>query len=105
MLHYHCLLESHILLNFEGQTLVHNLVPHKSRAGEYSGLGHDAELDYHSENAALKHTPEYNSPTGLILQGVRHDAAAPVTMISDAIKLLNACQKKILQSLKRGSLV
>ncbi len=81
-------------IEFEGKHIVNNLVPDKSHSGKYTGLGYDTELDFHIENAALKHTHNYVSPMGLILQGVRHDNNAPLTKISDAYKALEILSEK-----------
>lgn len=70
---------------FEGKELINNLIPTHESKNEYTGLGFDVELDFHIENAALKHLEQYNiSPLGLLLTGVRHDPGGPLTRISDS---------------------
>ncbi|ETS32428.1 taurine catabolism dioxygenase TauD [Photorhabdus temperata] len=70
---------------FEGKELINNLIPTHESKNEYTGLGFDVELDFHIENAALKHLEQYNvSPLGLLLTGVRNDPGGPLTHISDS---------------------
>ncbi len=88
-------------IEFEGKHIVNNLVPDKSHSGKYTGLGYDTELDFHIENAALKHTHNYVSPMGLILQGVRHDSNAPLTKISDAYKALERLSEEEKEELSK----
>jgi hypothetical protein len=70
---------------FEGKELINNLIPKREAKKEYTGLGFDVELDFHIENAALKHLEQFNvSPMGLLLAGVRRDPHSPMTRISDS---------------------
>lgn len=70
---------------FEGACIVNNLVPIPAAAHDFTGLGSEAELAFHVENAALKHAGERNfSPLGLLLTGVRSDPNGPLTWVSDA---------------------
>lgn len=70
---------------FEGKELVNNLIPSQESRKEYSGLGFDVELDFHVENAALKHRGQFDvSPTGIMLTGIRLDPQGPITHISDS---------------------
>ncbi|WP_216362237.1 TauD/TfdA family dioxygenase, partial [Yersinia massiliensis] len=70
---------------FEGKELINNLIPKRETKDEYTGLGFDVELDFHIENAALKHLDQFNvSPMGLLLAGVRRDPQSPLTRISDS---------------------
>jgi L-asparagine oxygenase len=70
---------------FEGADIVNNLIPTKQAKHDYTGLGSEVELDFHIENAALKFMGDYNfSPLGLLLTGVRHDPAGPITRLADA---------------------
>lgn len=70
---------------FEGKELVVNLVPQKESKQELHWRGSEIELDFHTENAALRFlAAEDYSPVGLALLGVRHDSAAPRTRVSDA---------------------
>ncbi|AEX52526.1 putative secreted oxygenase [Rahnella aquatilis CIP 78.65 = ATCC 33071] len=70
---------------FEGKELINNLIPKREAKKEYTGLGFDVELDFHIENAALKHLQQFNvSPMGLLLAGVRSDPQSPLTRISDS---------------------
>ena len=74
---------------FEGKEIINNLIPYKDTAQQYTGLGSDVELSLHTENALLKFfAPGNISPDGLLLQGVRHDHAAPKTHIADGVKTL-----------------
>ncbi|MGQ8816447.1 TauD/TfdA family dioxygenase [Serratia sp. NA_13] len=70
---------------FEGKEIINNLIPKREAKKEYTGLGFDVELDFHIENAALKHLEQFNvSPMGLLLAGVRRDPQSPLTRISDS---------------------
>lgn len=70
---------------FEGKEIINNLIPKREAKMEYTGLGFDVELDFHIENAALKHLEQFNvSPMGLLLAGVRRDPQSPLTRISDS---------------------
>ncbi|CAI0972060.1 taurine catabolism dioxygenase TauD [Serratia proteamaculans] len=70
---------------FEGKEIINNLIPKREAKKEYTGLGFDVELDFHIENAALKHLEQFNvSPMGLLLAGVRRDPQSPMTRISDS---------------------
>ncbi|MEL0638756.1 TauD/TfdA family dioxygenase [Marinomonas sp. TI.3.20] len=87
---------------FEGAEIVNNLIPYKETAKHYTGLGSNVELDFHIENAALKHFSPYNfSPMGLMLTGVNLDENGPVTRVSDgrqALTLLSEEEQEILSS-------
>ena len=51
---------------FEGQGLVVNLVPQKDSKRQLHWRGSEVELDFHTENAALRFmAPEDYSPAGL----------------------------------------
>ncbi|WP_455474914.1 hypothetical protein [Bartonella sp. B30(2025)] len=72
-------------IQFEGKELVNNLIPKLKSKSQYTGIGFDVELDFHIENAALKHFSKTNvSPTGLLLFGIRQDPKGPLTKISDS---------------------
>ncbi|MAM88843.1 MAG: taurine catabolism dioxygenase TauD [unclassified Hahellaceae] len=87
---------------FEGEEIVNNLIPFLETATDYTGLGSSVELDFHIENAALKHFFPYNfSPMGLMLTGVNHDESGPMTRISDgnkALSLLSVVDREVLSS-------
>ncbi len=79
---------------FEGKELVVNLVPQKESKHELHWRGSEVELDFHTENAALRFmAPEDYSPIGIALLGVRHDNAAPKTRVSDARAALELLDK------------
>jgi L-asparagine oxygenase len=80
----------------EGRELVNNLTPHKHTTHEYTGLGSEVELDFHTENAAQAHMPEGDtSPLALLLLGIRTEPGVPgpkthVADAREALKLLDA---------------
>lgn len=76
---------------FEGAELVNNLVPHEDTKRDYTGNGSEVELDFHIENAALRHLGEgHGSPCGVTFMGVRqpHGQHLPVTRFADARRAL-----------------
>jgi hypothetical protein len=83
-------------IHHEGRELVNNLTPHKHTAHEYTGLGSEVELDFHTENAAQAHMPEGDtSPLALLLLGIRTEPGVdgPKTHVADArvaLRLLDA---------------
>lgn len=85
---------------FEGKALINNLIPQREAKKEYTGLGFDVELDFHIENAALKHLEELNvSPMGLLLAGVRSDPQSPMTHISDSRLAISQLSDKEIETL------
>lgn len=98
-----CALGEPYSISFEGRELVNNLTAEKNHKLEYTGLGSEVELDFHIENAALKHTFEDDcSPKGLLLLGIRDEPASsgPYTYVSDArkaLELLSNNDKNILR--------
>ncbi len=85
---------------FEGRELINNLIPKSDNKKEYTGLGFDVELDFHIENAALKHLDQFNvSPMGLLLAGVRRDPQSPLTRISDSRLAIAQLSKEDIETL------
>jgi L-asparagine oxygenase len=91
-------------IKHEGSELVNNLVPSKAATGQYTGLGYDVDLDFHTENAMqARQKGDDTSPTELLLFGVRGepDGLGPRTKVADsreALKLLSQDQVKTLRS-------
>lgn len=93
--------EPHSII-FEGHEIVNNIVPHKEHENRNTGLGSKLELDYHIENAALKHTPFGNyGPIGLLLQGIRHQENGPKTRLSSVPLALLQIKDEDLEELKK----
>ncbi|MGL4859286.1 MAG: TauD/TfdA family dioxygenase [Enterobacteriaceae bacterium] len=69
---------------FESPDIVSNLIPVSELAEQYTGLGSQVELDFHTEHAAAKFIDGVNFvPQGLLLSGVRHDPQGPLTRVAD----------------------
>lgn len=87
---------------FEGRELVNNLTPQKNTVHDYTGLGSELELDFHTENAALQYVSEDDcSPLGIFFLGLRIDESIepPTTYVADAreaLKLMNDLDIEIL---------
>ena len=89
-------------IKFEGHELVNNLSPHKSASKDYTGIGYEVELDFHTENAALRFINEDSySPMSMALLGVRTDvdSEGPKTYISDARKAIKLLSKDDIDAL------
>lgn len=81
---------------FEGAEIVNNLVPLQESKHDFTGLGSEVELDFHIENAALKHFSNCNfSPMGLMLSGVSYDPTGPMTRVSDGRAALNLLEDSV----------
>lgn len=89
-------------IHFEGSEIVNNLIPTQDTTKEFTGIGSEVELDFHTENAALKSIGYHNySPQGLLLTGVNYDPDGPLTRVADArraLQLLTEEQIAILRS-------
>jgi L-asparagine oxygenase len=92
----------------EGRELVNNLTPHRHAAREYTGLGSDVELDFHTENAAQAHMPEGDtSPLALLLLGIRGEpgGTGPLTRVADARAALRLLDAQDIASLRGNNFV
>lgn len=88
-------------IHFEGSELVNNLIPTKDTTKEFTGIGSEVELDFHTENAALKCIGYHNySPQGLLLTGVHYDPMGPLTRVADARQALQHLTSKSIQTLR-----
>lgn len=86
----------------EGHDIVNNLIPSLKSLREYTGLGSEAELDFHIENAALKFMGDRDfSPLGLLLTGVRHDPQGPLTRLADAREALRLLSEDDIELLRQ----
>lgn len=89
-------------IQFEGADIVNNLIPSPSAKREYTGLGSEVELNFHIENAALKYMENASfSPLGLLLAGVRHDPAGPLTRLADARDALGLLEESEVECLRQ----
>ncbi|WP_375660750.1 MULTISPECIES: hypothetical protein [unclassified Bartonella] len=88
-------------IKFEGEHIVNNLLSLEDNKKDYTELGSEVELDFHTENAALKFITGLNlSPKGILLSGVRNDVDGPLTRISDARLALKLLSEEDLRSLR-----
>jgi len=89
-------------MRYEGNEIINNLIPYKENRADYTGLGSEAELEFHIENAALKHLSGVDlSPMGLMFTCVHEDENGPATRVGDArlaLRRLTRRQRDILRS-------